>query len=343
MNENKSVTATFTLANTYTLTTRNAGTGSGSVTASPSASSYAPGTVVTLTASVFTTSTFAGWSGGGCSGTATTCQVTMNENKTVTATFNAPGTSGGTLRQAAVFSSASSTSQSFLRFYNSSTTAGTVTVTLSDYATGQSLGQWTSPSIAPGTAPQYPITTVESALSSGTKPAFYSVTMQSQFAGTFQHVLWKPSDGTLTNLSTCDSGITAVATRVANVHSSILGSFGYPSSIVVYNTGTTAGAVSLTITDATTGNTLGTYQTLPIPANGEQILSVSALESAAGITPKSTISHYVVSALGTFTGYLQHLVNNTAVGVTTDMSTVCSFPTSTTTTPPPVVVNPSGS
>ena len=41
---------------------------------------------VTLTASAASGSTFTGWSGGGCSGTGT-CVVTMDEDKTVTATF----------------------------------------------------------------------------------------------------------------------------------------------------------------------------------------------------------------------------------------------------------------
>src|SRR5207247_10788895 len=50
-------------------------------------------------------STFAGWSGGGCSGTGT-CAVTMSAATTVTATFNVqtfnltvnkPGTGGGTV------------------------------------------------------------------------------------------------------------------------------------------------------------------------------------------------------------------------------------------------------
>jgi hypothetical protein len=45
-----------------------------------------PGTMVTLTATPSTGSTFTGWSGGGCTGTGT-CQVTVNADTTVTATF----------------------------------------------------------------------------------------------------------------------------------------------------------------------------------------------------------------------------------------------------------------
>jgi hypothetical protein len=37
---------------------------------------------------------FAGWSGAGCSGTATTCEVTMNTDESVTATFNSGGGGG---------------------------------------------------------------------------------------------------------------------------------------------------------------------------------------------------------------------------------------------------------
>lgn len=75
-------------------------TGSGSVTSSPGSgidvctsscsAAFANGTVVTLTATPNTGSTFTGWSGGGCSGTGT-CSITTSSSSaqtTVTATFN---------------------------------------------------------------------------------------------------------------------------------------------------------------------------------------------------------------------------------------------------------------
>lgn len=337
LSANKAVTATFNAINSYTLTTGTTGTGTGSITASPTGPSYADGTVVTLAATADAGSIFSGWSGA-CSGTAATCQVTMSANKTVSGAFSR--TTTGILRQAGVFSTASSAYQSFLRFYNAGGTAGTVTVTLSDYATGVALGQWTSPSITPGTAQQYAISTLEGVLpANSTKPSFYSVTMQAQFNGTFQHVLWKPGDGTLTNLSTCDSGITAVATRAANVHSSVLGGLGYVSSIVAYNTSTVAAPVVLNIADAATGASLGTYTSATIPGNGQVVLAVSALEAAAGITPTSAMAHYIVTVQNQFMGYIQHLLNNTKVGVITDMSTVCTFPAIAVVVP----TNPSGS
>lgn len=63
-------------------------TGKGAVTASPSAASHAAGTVVTLTATPDPGSPWIGW-GGACSGTATTCTVTMNLS--VTANFKSAG------------------------------------------------------------------------------------------------------------------------------------------------------------------------------------------------------------------------------------------------------------
>ena len=93
MNGNKTVTATFTF-HTYTLSVSKSGTGSGTVTSNPTgincgsdcSEDYGDNTSVTLSATAATGSTFGGWSGGGCSGTST-CMVTMDAAKTVTASF----------------------------------------------------------------------------------------------------------------------------------------------------------------------------------------------------------------------------------------------------------------
>ncbi|HEU5320764.1 MAG TPA: choice-of-anchor D domain-containing protein, partial [Methylomirabilota bacterium] len=75
------------------LTVTRAGTGTGTVTSSPSGincgttCSASFTTSVTLSALPASGSTFAGWSGGGCSGTGT-CSLTLTANTGVTATFN---------------------------------------------------------------------------------------------------------------------------------------------------------------------------------------------------------------------------------------------------------------
>src|SRR6202012_5739284 len=64
-------------------------------------------------------------------------------------------------RAGAIFSTAQTASQSFLRFFNTSTASGTVSVTLKDYGTGNTLGTWTSPAIRPLSEQQFDIGTVE--------------------------------------------------------------------------------------------------------------------------------------------------------------------------------------
>lgn len=91
MNGNESVTATFTLTQ-RTLSVGKSGTGSGRITGtgincgSDCGESYGYGTMVTLTATPDTGSTFTGWSG--CTSTdENTCSVTMTSNKSVSAQF----------------------------------------------------------------------------------------------------------------------------------------------------------------------------------------------------------------------------------------------------------------
>lgn len=230
------------------------------------------------------------------------------------------------LRLGAVYSTVQSGSQSFLRFYNTGTAAGTANVTLYNYANGAAIGTWTTPVIQPGTSPQYALQTIEAGLGSFTKPAYYRIAVQSGTSGFIQHVLWRSTDGTLTNLSTCETGVTANATQLNNVHSALLAN-GYPSSVVLNNTGSAASYVELGIYNAATATKVGTYTTPQIPASGNLVLSVADIESAAALQPAtSSIYHYIIKVESAFTGFLQHLVNNQSSGVITDMTTICSLP-----------------
>jgi hypothetical protein len=87
MNSAQTVTATFTQPTQYALTVNIVG--SGSVTKSPNQATYAPGTVVTLTATAASGWSFTGYSGG-VTGTNPTATITMNSAQTVTATFTQP-------------------------------------------------------------------------------------------------------------------------------------------------------------------------------------------------------------------------------------------------------------
>ena len=90
----KRITATFTYI-AYPLTVTKAGNGTGLVTSTPAGidcgttctADFTSGTAVTLTATAETLSTFAGWSGEGCSGTSP-CIVMLDASRSVTATFS---------------------------------------------------------------------------------------------------------------------------------------------------------------------------------------------------------------------------------------------------------------
>ncbi len=89
---------TWTVFTVATLTVNKAGAGSGDVTSAPpgiscgsacasDSANFAPATVVTLSAVADPGDVFIGWSGSGCAGTGD-CVVTMDQNRTVTATFD---------------------------------------------------------------------------------------------------------------------------------------------------------------------------------------------------------------------------------------------------------------
>jgi len=102
MTQAQSVAATFTLD--YTLSVSEGGNGGGTVTGGGIACSFGssvgcvltepPGTVVTLLATPNGSSTFAGWQGGGCSGSGM-CTVTLSQSLTVQAIFEIHSLGGG--------------------------------------------------------------------------------------------------------------------------------------------------------------------------------------------------------------------------------------------------------
>jgi hypothetical protein len=94
LDDAKTVTATFDQVK-RPLTVSKTGAGQGTVTSSPAgidcgsvcSADFPINSQVTVTATSDAGSRFAGFTGGGCSGTATTCTVTLDEAKTVTASF----------------------------------------------------------------------------------------------------------------------------------------------------------------------------------------------------------------------------------------------------------------
>lgn len=228
------------------------------------------------------------------------------------------------IRVGTVYSTTQSASQSLLRFTNTGANAGTVTVALRDEASGEPLGEWTSPVIPGGAEHQFGLADIEAGAGEFTKPSHYAITVRAGISGYFQHVLYRPGEGALTNLSTCSSGITTTLAIVSGVHSSLLSS-GYASAIVVNNTGTVSAAPTLGIYDARNGAQVGIAILAPVAAGAQAVLPIEAIEAAAGFSPPRGMIHYVVKLEGAFTGYLQHRLTNIQAGVVTDMTTACAL------------------
>lgn len=225
-----------------------------------------------------------------------------------------------------VYGSQDAVMRSYVRFYNSGAAAGTVSVALYDADTGAAAGSWTSPLIPAGSQQQYYVGDLESGLApDAAKPARYSLVINATFSGFFQHVVWRPTESILTNLTACDFGIGNEPLSVTSVRSSRI-SAGYSSTVIVRNAGSAPVAATLTLYDAFNGDRLGAFTTREVPTNGALALDAAALEAGARFVPGANIGHYVVKADATFTGFLQHIVtNHDAGGAIVDMTRQCAL------------------
>jgi uncharacterized repeat protein (TIGR02543 family) len=122
----------------YSLTTNVSPSAGGSISRSPNASTYAAGTVVTLTASAASGYTFSNWSGASAS-TSSTITVTINANTTVTANFSAVAVTTYTLTTAVSPSAGGSVSRNPNA---TSYAAGTVVTLTATPASGYSFSSY---------------------------------------------------------------------------------------------------------------------------------------------------------------------------------------------------------
>jgi len=242
-------------------------------------------------------------------------------------------TANAEVRAGAIFSTLQTSGESYLRFYNSGDTAGTVTVTLYGTKDDQPLGTWVSPVIAAGAMQEIPIATVERELTlhqidvykppALVKQNHYGIGLTTDIDGFFQHVLWRTPDGAYSNLSTCYDAVTSETKTLMAVNAPSMAAAGYISAIVVNNVGDAAGPVTFNFYDARDGSLAGSYRTGTIAADGVVQLDAGAMAAEAGLPNNPAIKHYIVKAAEPFTGFLQHFVHNTRSGVITDMTAAC--------------------
>ena len=191
--------------------------------------------------------------------------------------------------------------------------------------TGAVRGTWASPAIPAGASVQFDVSTIETGagLGSTARPANFRLAIAPAWRGAIQHVLYRPSDGTLSNLSTCDRGVAANPALLVNVHSSLFDNYGFPSTVGIVNTGSVDMKIQLGLYNAATGEKLGVYNSGKIASGAQAVLPIAAIETGAGLSSASGVLHYNIKAENTFTGFVQHIVTNSKAGVATDMTTVC--------------------
>ncbi len=238
----------------------------------------------------------------------------------------ASGNSVSGLRVSGIYDTSNTANLSFLRFYNTGVSANTVDVTLANPDDGSLMATWTSPSIPAGASLQVDVGTIERNVTGGklTKGGYYVASIRPRFNGYFQHVMWRPAEGTLSNLTMCDTKLTNDPTRLMNVHSSRF-SATYPARIVIHNTGTTTAAAILGVYDAVTGSKLGSYSTGSMPPNAEVVRSADQIEAGMGFAPNASQGHYNIRLDASFTGTLAYRMTNATVNDTLDMTAVCTL------------------
>ena len=228
--------------------------------------------------------------------------------------------------------------QSFIRLHNNTDEEGRVRVSLRDAESGVRLGRWVSPMIPAHASFQFNVERLETEAAADVAIAtdertYYNLVVEAEFDGSMQHVLWQRSAGVISNMTSCADGVAGGERSLFNVHSPNV--VQYPSSVRIYNNGTTGDSAILDIYSATTGEDLGTWQSGTIEAGAAievtmaEIVTDLDLQSSGANTvtdaADSLPSHLNVEMRDGFTGHLQHTVRNTASNVLTDMSAKCDL------------------
>jgi subtilisin family serine protease len=228
-----------------------------------------------------------------------------------------------------VFGSKNPGATSFLRFFNADAAAATMTVRIYDDLTGAQVGAWTR-QVTGLSSPQVNMATIEAEAVppiSGQASAsqFYTLFVDAPFTGYAQHVLYSPQTNLLSNVSGCDNGLSDSGRFINNTHTTLIA--GYPSFLLVHNTGNSDARPSFDVRDSRNGAQIGTFSTSAnIKAHSSALINVSDVLQTLGRTPDSSQYHLnmIMSQTG-FTGFAQHLVQNTAQGILTNITAKCDI------------------
>lgn len=218
---------------------------------------------------------------------------------------------------------------SYVRVTNTSTSDGQVEVVFRTDGSSQILGTWIG-DVPAGASIQFNVDEMES--EAGIIPvssiASYSLAVSATFSGFVQHALWNAVGGSLTNLSSCSSDISATGQHLGNVHTSEVS--GYPSTIIVQNTSDQSDTASFDVFDSATGQLVAENYSQSVPANSTWTFTVDEFAGDFNFAPLNGQFHLDFVLDDGFTGFAQHLVVNENAGVLTDMTAKCTLPVSQT-------------
>ncbi len=187
--------------------------------------------------------------------------------------------------------------------------------------------------LAQGATTQVAMVDIEGSVLAGnpSRPASYSVEIESGFPGYFQNILWTPGSTTLTNLSACHQDNEVLRNELFGVVSSSYDEF-YASYVAISNPSSAPlNNVSLTFYNSK-GAMIGTrpYAVGTLAPRQSKMLPVATLEAGAGLVATLAESQYRLTAFqdGTvpFKGLLQHQSLNRKSGVFTDLTVACKLP-----------------
>ena len=206
----------------------------------------------------------------------------------------------------------------YLRITNAGTDAGTATVVLHAGDSGATLGTWTSASIPSHGSIQVDLADVAAhatpVLTTAQAGAAVDLHTTATFRGSIQAVQWNAKAGSLTNVGACGAQRhNLIGYAEGALTSNVTG------MVRLVNASADTHAGVLTLYDATTGASLGTWTSADIPAGGSLTVSVATIAAAA--TPVvAPAAAYTITGTGV---RLEHVAVSGTDTVVADLSNAC--------------------